>query len=212
MASKQHFFNASEFKKAVALAIEEPCIGYDEVYLQTKKVITWLLFKKYAKFINFHDDMSSEAHINIYKEFVLKQRDMDSLKSVYNFVTIVIERAFMHFLKKMDKIKIDKEDAKQLQVMWNTDVDEKFYTRDDLLLIYNEAYSNIRFKNEKYKFCKFLLFIQIYDRRRIEFELPCCFNEQKSEIIDFLKDYVKVLHVAAVKKLTQGGLICLKKF
>ena len=98
------------------------------------------------------------------------------------------------------------------QVMWNTDVDEKFYTRDDLLLIYNEAYSNIRFKNEKYKFCKFLLFIQIYDRRRIEFELPCCFNEQKSEIIDFLKDYVKVLHVAAVKKLTQGGLICLKKF
>ena len=212
MSKKQDLFNEEEFIAAIQKAIEEPCDGYDDLYTHSKALMQWLFWKKYLGNEAHMEDMFAEAHINIYKEFILKGRGLETVQHLFNLVVTIIERSFLEYLSKLKRVNLDKQEALDIQSTWHSDIDTWQYTQPELLLIYNEALKRIRFTDQERLICKYFLFVQVFDRRRYEFDLPKPFRQVAKKQISLYKHYVKVLHTCAIMELIKGGAICLKKF
>lgn len=212
MATKQKVFNEEAFLQAIQKATDEPCDGYDDLYTHSKELMQWLFWKKYLGNESHMEDMFAEAHINIYKEFILKERDLATVQHMFNLVVTIIERSFLEYLSKMRKLQVDRQETAEIQDTWHTDIDTWQYTQSELLLIFNKALELVRFKDSNRLVCKYFLFVQIFDRRRYEFELPKALKQLTAEQIQFNKHYAKVIHTCAIMELIKGGVIWLKKF
>jgi len=93
-------FNPEVFQTAYQKCLDEPSIGYDDFHNSISKLVEYVHWKHYQSWENHKEDMMSEAHFELYRTLILKQKPF---KNALAFMYLIVSRSYSAYIKKNEK-------------------------------------------------------------------------------------------------------------
>lgn len=197
--------------------VQNKDIDYSAFYNAVDPIINYMYNKKFKGNDSCKDDLGSCAHFRLYEEFFIRNNDLQAIKNIFNYICKIIYIAFYAYLDK-NKDKENSIDAGSyieefeeptfdfgLGNTYNEHSVFKALSIEDKLLVYNTTLKSLIITPDELDICKYLLFLQVFDKSRYSFSLPKKFSS--IENINYYKNYIKAKFILTHKRLKSEGVI-----